>query len=123
MPPARKTAKPDPHEGKIGWYDADGVWHEGLKPVAPDLETLIASAHPEGWVPEVESPYGTLIIGHAGFRTEVPAPLVDNISHLRPLLNLEEESRLAGIRARVHNGHAEHSDARFLLELLDRYMA
>jgi hypothetical protein len=40
-----------------------------------------------------------------------------------PLLNLEEETRLAGIRARVHNGHAEHTDARFLLELLDRYMA
>jgi hypothetical protein len=64
-------------------------------PIDPDpLEKLLGSAHPAGWVPE-------------------PIDV--------PLLNLEEESRLTVVRARVHNGHASHSDARFLLELLDRY--
>jgi hypothetical protein len=75
------------------------------KPDPDPLKTLIARAHPAGWVPE---PDRTVVIGHADYRA---------------LLNLEEESRLAGVRERIRNGHASHSDARFLLELLDRYMA
>lgn len=51
MPPRKLTAaeiekegdrtaveRSDPHHGEIGWYDDEGEWHEGLKPLQAAVE-------------------------------------------------------------------------------------